>query len=74
MTPLKTCPICGSKKIGRVIRTLELPTRSGTVRVHGVAVDHCSNCGEDILDPTASRQIDAVAFGTRRPARRRKIA
>jgi hypothetical protein len=60
--------------IGRVMKTVEFPTRGGPMRLSGVAVDHCAKCGEDILDPAASRRIDSVLFGQRRSARRRKTA
>jgi len=74
MSPLKICPICGSKKIARTIKTLNLRTSRHVVRVPGVAVDRCKNCGEEILDADASRKIDAVVSGGRRVPGRRKTA
>jgi YgiT-type zinc finger domain-containing protein len=74
MTALRTCPICGSKRITRVAKTLSLPTPRDSVEVSDVSVDQCKNCGEEFLDIDASRKIDATVFSSRRAPRRRKTA
>jgi len=74
MSPLRTCPVCGSKKIERLFKTLNFATPHGPLRVNDVAVDHCNRCGQEFVDSDASQKIDAAAFPTRRITRRRKTA
>jgi YgiT-type zinc finger domain-containing protein len=70
MTPIRTCPICGSKRVKREKQNLQFKTGGKETRVQDVAVDHCLNCGETFLDHEASQRVDEV-IPKRRVARRR---
>jgi YgiT-type zinc finger domain-containing protein len=67
MHPLKLCPICGSKKIKRVKRTLVRGYHGARYQVPDVEFDECGKCGERFFDITASRKIDehSPAFNSR---------
>ena len=61
MQPIKSCPICGSRKVERVHDTVKFPSKSGELTVPDVDFDVCRNCGESFFDHAASKKIDAVA-------------
>jgi YgiT-type zinc finger domain-containing protein len=76
MTPLviKTCPICGSKRIRRVKRDIP-STRGGRPFVaHGVAVEECPNCGEILFSPESLDEIEAQRPRARKAPHKRKSA
>jgi YgiT-type zinc finger domain-containing protein len=60
MEPIKSCPICGSRKVERVHDTVKFPTKSGVLTVPDLDFDVCRNCGESFFDHTASQKIDAI--------------
>lgn len=70
MTPLKKCPICGSRRIERVRESVELHPCGRVIRVPDVEFDRCGNCGERFFNHDASQRIDAavVAGNAERPA------
>jgi YgiT-type zinc finger domain-containing protein len=71
MPPIKVCPICGSKKIKRVKRTLVREYHRARYQVPEVEFDECGNCSERFFDIAASRKIDAhsPAFSSRKRRR-----
>ena len=74
MEPIKTCPICGSRKVERVRDTVHFPTHAGSVAVPVVEFDRCGNCGEAFFDHAASAKIDAAMAVAKRRHGRRKSA
>jgi YgiT-type zinc finger domain-containing protein len=60
------CPTCGQRALHRVLR--EVTTRAGrrTIKVGGVEVEECAQCGERLYDLAALRQIAAARKGRRR--------
>jgi YgiT-type zinc finger domain-containing protein len=66
---LKSCPVCGSRKIHPTRKDLEFSHRGQKIIVPQVECDACPDCGEVITDYAANQYIDTVVFGhTRRKA------
>lgn len=59
MLKLTTCPICASKKIAKVRRTLTRQAGGKSYKVPSVQFYECGNCGEQFFDRAASQLIDA---------------
>lgn len=74
MKPIRTCPICGSKKVARVCEAVQFRSPAGLVSVPDVAFDRCGNCSESFFDTIASEKIDAVVTAAKRHRPRRKSA
>jgi YgiT-type zinc finger domain-containing protein len=60
MTRLKlsVCPTCGKKNLKRVRKTVSGTRQGKRYSVPGVEFYECPDCGEQIYDPTAMRQIE----------------
>lgn len=56
LRPIRTCPLCGSRRVRRRLTRVELKDERV---VEKVPVDHCANCGEQFFDPAALRLISA---------------
>jgi len=68
---IKTCPICGSRRIHRVKRDIP-STRGGTPFVaHDIQIEECPACGEQLFGPEALQQIAAQQPGRHRRTTRR---
>lgn len=68
---IKTCPICGSKRIRRVTRDIQ-STRGGTrFTAHGIEIEECPNCGEQLFSPEALQAIAAQRPQPKRAGRRK---
>jgi YgiT-type zinc finger domain-containing protein len=67
MKPLKTCPICSSRRIHKVRRTFSQTIAGREIRVPNVECYECPNCGQRIYDPAAADKVLAAA-----PQRRRR--
>ena len=59
---MKTCPMCGSRRVRRRIMPVKLDER---LTVEDVPVDQCANCGEQYFDPEALSLISAARHGHR---------
>lgn len=69
---LKTCPVCGSKRIRQVMRDIA-SRRGGTPYVaREIEVDECPNCGEVLFSPEALKRISAQRPKVRQSASRAK--
>lgn len=66
MKPLKTCPICASKRIKKVRRVFSQTIAGRRIRVPNVECYECANCGERIYDPAAADKVLAASAGRRR--------
>jgi YgiT-type zinc finger domain-containing protein len=62
--PIKTCPTCGHRRIGRKRTTLTLKVRGRTFRVPDIELEVCPDCGEKLFDLQASRQVEQAVYGT----------
>jgi YgiT-type zinc finger domain-containing protein len=71
MKPIKTCPICGHKKVRRIVSDVDFSLGTKTIRVPQLSYDQCPNCGERFFDADASEKIDATLASNKRPAHRR---
>ena len=69
MKPLRTCPICSSRRIHKVRRTFSQTIAGSEVRIPNVECYECPNCGQRIYDPAAADKILDV-----HPRRKRAIA
>jgi len=58
---IKTCPICGSDKIGRVVRDITRNYKGQNYTVPKVEYYDCPNCGEKVYDREAMRKIEAYS-------------
>jgi YgiT-type zinc finger domain-containing protein len=60
MTRLKlsVCPTCGKKSLKKVRRTVSGTRQGKRYSVPGVEFYECPDCGEQIYDPAAMRQIE----------------
>lgn len=58
---IKTCPICGSDKIGRVVRDITRNYKGQNYTVPKVVYYDCPNCGEKVYDREAMRKIEAYS-------------
>jgi YgiT-type zinc finger domain-containing protein len=66
MKPLRTCPICSSRRIRKVRRTFSQIIRGQEVHVPNVECYECPNCGNRIYDPAAADKVLAAAALKRR--------
>jgi YgiT-type zinc finger domain-containing protein len=64
----KKCPLCGSRRIARVVAEVRREVRGRTVVVPGVAFWHCRGCGERLYDHRAMEKLDRYTH-RRRAAR-----
>jgi YgiT-type zinc finger domain-containing protein len=70
MLKISACPICGSKKISRVKRTLVREYRGKRYEVPDLEFYECSACGERFFDRQASQRIDRFSPALRSRTRR----
>jgi YgiT-type zinc finger domain-containing protein len=71
---IKTCPICGSKRIRRVKRDIESRRGGRPFVAHGIEIEECPNCGERLFGPEALEQIEAQRPGESKHVKRKKSA
>jgi len=74
MTPMPditTCPLCGSKRITKVKRTLTRRSHGKSYLVPDLEFHECASCGERFFDRAASRKIDQASPAFPRRARRK---
>jgi len=57
---MKTCPMCGSRRVRRFIMPVRLDDR---LTIEDVPVDQCDRCGEQFFDPEAVSLISAARRG-----------
>jgi YgiT-type zinc finger domain-containing protein len=74
MINIKTCPTCGSRRVHPVHEDVKFTIRDRRVVVPDLDFIRCDACGEQLFDHEANQKIDAVIFGPRRRATRRKSA
>jgi YgiT-type zinc finger domain-containing protein len=74
MKPLTRCPLCGSRKVHRVRKTVLFNVRKNPIRVPKVTFDHCSDCGEKFFDPKACDRIDRFVASLKHGRTPRKSA
>ena len=72
MVTLKTCPVCGSRRVRKVHDTASFTIGRRKVKVRDLDFAHCQNCREKFFDQAANQKIDAMVFGSR--GRRRKAS
>lgn len=71
---ITTCPMCGSKRIRRVKRSVE-SKRGGEVFIaRGIEVEECPDCGERLYSPEAMEEIEAQRARGQKRTRRKKSA
>jgi YgiT-type zinc finger domain-containing protein len=58
---IKTCPTCGSDKIGLVVKDVTRKYKGQTYTVPAVEFYVCSNCGEKVYDRAAIQKIEAYS-------------
>lgn len=71
---IKTCPICGSKRIRRVKRNIESNRGGRAFIAHGIEIEQCPACGERLFGPEALAQIESQRPGeTKRTGRKKSF-
>ena len=68
---IKTCPMCGSKRIRRLKRDIESTRRGQTLVAHNIEVEECPDCGERLFSPEAIESIESQRLQSKRTARRK---
>jgi YgiT-type zinc finger domain-containing protein len=71
---IKTCPICGSKRIRRVKRDVESHRGGWPFVAHGIEIEECPVCGERFFGPESLEQIDVQRPSGTKHVRRKKSA
>jgi YgiT-type zinc finger domain-containing protein len=66
---INVCPICGSKRIRRVIRDVKSRRGGADYTARRIEVEECPDCGEQLFSPEALRRI-----ADQRPRRRVQTA
>ena len=54
------CPVCGAAKLVRDTRDLAYTYKGETTAIAAVAGDHCTACGEAVLDAAESARVSAA--------------
>ena len=55
---LKTCPVCGSEEIKRVVQDVTRNYAGQTYTVTNLSFYECPDCGEKVYDRDAMRKIE----------------
>ena len=71
---LTVCPNCYSKNLKKVRRTVTGTRQGKHYSAPGVEFYECPDCGEQIYDPTAMRQIEKHSRAGRRNRSEKTIA
>ena len=71
---IKTCPMCGSKRIRRVKRDIESTRRGHTLIARDIEVEECPDCGERLFSPEAIEEIESQRPRAHVQRRARKTA
>lgn len=76
MVDLKSCPLCGSRRVKRVRRTLLREFLGASYSVPNVEFEVCANCGESFYSPEAIDKIQShsPAFAGRKQERTKRRA
>jgi len=56
---IKTCPVCGSKRVRQVTRDITSKRGGTPYCAHDIQVEECPNCGEIFFSPEALKSISA---------------
>jgi YgiT-type zinc finger domain-containing protein len=63
---IKTCPMCGSKRIRLVKRDIESTRRGRTLIARDIEVEECPDCGERLFSLEAMELIESQRPHTKR--------
>jgi YgiT-type zinc finger domain-containing protein len=59
MLDVRTCPTCGSKRIGRVRRAVTRTVKGRTYEVPDVEFHECPDCGEKLYGREAMQKLES---------------
>lgn len=62
---LKTCPLCGSRRVRQTIEPYVTRRRGRKVLVPALEIHRCEACGEGFLTNEAMKAIESHARGRR---------
>ena len=71
---ITTCPSCGSKRIKRVRRNVTRKFEGQQYTVPNLEYHECADCGEEVYDRDAMREIQAHSPAFKRATSKRKPA
>ena len=68
---ITTCPMCGSKRVRKVKRDVQVRRRGQSFMAKGIPVEECPTCGERLFGPASFAAIDEQLHAAKGKQRRK---